>query len=207
MERNVAARKGGKRRSNPSAPDASTPTTGGSRKRTARPDGDEQEITSPQKAMEKKTSEHKAGEEETEDNLQYEDPFPDSSEDEDIEEEDEMVEEGRELEEGLEEEDDEEGEGTIREGGFELVDEDDEEEEDDKPKKVWRPDVNQLGADEVLDYDSTTYDMMHPLNVEWPCLSFDILLDKEGYERTKVRLAQMHLHRSVIFNFQISGHY
>lgn len=185
MERNVAARKGGKRRSNPSAPDASTPTTGGSRKRTARPDGDEQEITSPQKAMEKKTSEHKAGEEETEDNLQYEDPFPDSSEDEDIEEEDEMVEEGRELEEGLEEEDDEEGEGTIREGGFELVDEDDEEEEDDKPKKVWRPDVNQLGADEVLDYDSTTYDMMHPLNVEWPCLSFDILLDKEGYERTK----------------------
>jgi len=42
-----------------------------------------------------------------------------------------------------------------------------------------------LGSDEVLDYDSSTYDMLHPLNVEWPCLSFDILLDKEGYERTK----------------------
>jgi hypothetical protein len=186
MDRRIAAKRG--KRRNPATTtqttDAGQPV-GKKRNTETRPDGDE--MTSPHKTAEKRTSEEKGEEEESEDNLQYEDPFPDSEEEEDGLEEDEM-EEGRELEEGLEEEE----EGTIKEGGFELVEEE-EEQEDDKPKKVWRPDVNQLGADEVLDYDSTTYDMMHPLNVEWPCLSFDILLDKEGYERTKVRKSPMRI--------------
>ena len=32
-----------------------------------------------------------------------------------------------------------------------------------------------LAEGEVLDYDSGAYEMLHQMNVEWPCLSFDIL--------------------------------
>eukprot|EP00276_Gloeochaete_wittrockiana_P013344 CAMPEP_0184333682 /NCGR_PEP_ID=MMETSP1089-20130417/2631_1 /TAXON_ID=38269 ORGANISM="Gloeochaete wittrockiana, Strain SAG46.84" /NCGR_SAMPLE_ID=MMETSP1089 /ASSEMBLY_ACC=CAM_ASM_000445 /LENGTH=513 /DNA_ID=CAMNT_0026657609 /DNA_START=47 /DNA_END=1588 /DNA_ORIENTATION=+ len=52
-------------------------------------------------------------------------------------------------------------------------------------KQVWRPGVDELGADEELDYDSSTYEMFHRLHVEWPCLSFDIIRDNLGIHRTK----------------------
>ena len=32
-----------------------------------------------------------------------------------------------------------------------------------------------LADGEVLDYDPSTYDMLHSLDVDWPCLSFDYL--------------------------------
>lgn len=38
---------------------------------------------------------------------------------------------------------------------------------------------------DVLDYDSKAYDMMHAMNVEWPCLSFDIVPDSLGSNRSK----------------------
>lgn len=46
--------------------------------------------------------------------------------------------------------------------------------------------MNALEEDEVMDYDSSAYDMHHKLSVEWPCLSFDILPDQLGAVRTKV---------------------
>jgi ribosome assembly protein RRB1 len=36
---------------------------------------------------------------------------------------------------------------------------------------------------EVLVVDQSTYDMLHQMNVEWPCLSFDVIKDKLGSGR------------------------
>lgn len=44
----------------------------------------------------------------------------------------------------------------------------------------------ELGEDEVLVADMSTYVMLHPVQVEWPCLSFDILRDGLGATRTNV---------------------
>jgi ribosome assembly protein RRB1 len=52
-------------------------------------------------------------------------------------------------------------------------------------KQVWLP-GNKLNPGEVLECDMTAYEMLHPMKVEWPCLSFDILPDKLGVQRTKV---------------------
>jgi ribosome assembly protein RRB1 len=30
--------------------------------------------------------------------------------------------------------------------------------------------------------------MLHRMNLEWPCLSFDIIRDNLGYQRTKVQI-------------------
>merc|ERR1711879_185133 len=59
--------------------------------------------------------------------------------------------------------------------------------DDDQPEtvKVWRPNVDQLAPDEVLEYDSEAYDLFHVLKSDWPCLSLDIINDKLGHQRTK----------------------
>ena len=54
------------------------------------------------------------------------------------------------------------------------------------PKQVYRPGVDKLDEGEVLDYDSGAYKLYHAMNVEWPCLSFDIIEDRLGQGRTKV---------------------
>jgi hypothetical protein len=38
-----------------------------------------------------------------------------------------------------------------------------------------------------LEYDSTAYDMIHFMKVEWPCLSFDVIADALGSNRQRVR--------------------
>jgi ribosome assembly protein RRB1 len=45
------------------------------------------------------------------------------------------------------------------------------------------PGRNKLGADEVLQPDFSTYEMLHSLDAPWPCLSFDIVRDNLGDER------------------------
>eukprot|EP01116_Phalansterium_solitarium_P024386 TRINITY_DN8930_c0_g1_i1.p1 TRINITY_DN8930_c0_g1~~TRINITY_DN8930_c0_g1_i1.p1 ORF type:complete len:189 (-),score=18.03 TRINITY_DN8930_c0_g1_i1:777-1343(-) len=98
--------------------------------------------------------------------IQAEDPFEDEfSEDENAEWED--VPEGE-------------------DNGMEVEDEKDE--DDAKatvPTKTFRPGVDKLAEDEVLEVDPTAYDMLHSLTMEYPCLSFDILPDKLGMHRTK----------------------
>ena len=60
--------------------------------------------------------------------------------------------------------------------------------DDESPEtvKVWRPNVDQLAPDEVLEYDSNAYDLFHVLKSDWPCLSLDIVHDKLGHQRTNV---------------------
>jgi len=51
---------------------------------------------------------------------------------------------------------------------------------------VWRAGVDPIAEDEELDYDSSAYNMLHRLRVDWPCLSFDIVRDPLGNYRSKV---------------------
>jgi len=62
---------------------------------------------------------------------------------------------------------------------------DDEDEENLPPAKVWHPGVGEEAESKDLDYDSTAYTAFHRLNVEWPCLTFDVLQDSLGPFRTK----------------------
>ena len=39
---------------------------------------------------------------------------------------------------------------------------------------------------EVLEADQSAYEMLHSMNVKWPCLSFDILHDNLGEDRKTV---------------------
>lgn len=58
------------------------------------------------------------------------------------------------------------------------------EDEDEAPPA---PDVylpgHKLAEDEVLEADQSVYEMLHQMNVPWPCLSFDILRDNLGDNR------------------------
>ncbi|KAL1919021.1 uncharacterized protein VTP21DRAFT_2402 [Calcarisporiella thermophila] len=60
-----------------------------------------------------------------------------------------------------------------------------EEEEEEKPEdvRVYLP-GQKLEKDEVLEVDQSVYVMLHKMNVKWPCLSFDVLWDRLGDERS-----------------------
>ena len=58
----------------------------------------------------------------------------------------------------------------------------DKEEEDGKDLRVYLP-GQALGEGEVLEADQSAYEMLHSMNVQWPCLSFDVLWDQLGDER------------------------
>ncbi|KAA1468050.1 glutamate-rich WD repeat-containing protein [Dentipellis sp. KUC8613] len=61
------------------------------------------------------------------------------------------------------------------------------EESDEKPPapSVFIPGVHTLGKDEILEADDSVYIMRHSMNVNWPCLSFDVLRDNLGDERQR----------------------
>jgi len=98
---------------------------------------------------------------------------------------------------GGEEEDDDEGESDAEE---EILDEEtaarvaaEEEAAEEAARKttkyVWRPSADPLNEDEKLDYDSSAYNLLHRMRVDWPCLSFDVLPDQLGAFRTKYPLS------------------
>jgi len=62
---------------------------------------------------------------------------------------------------------------------------DDDDEEDNAPTEAWNPMDRPLEEGEHLNYDSGAYTMYHSLRPEWPCLSFDIIRDNLGGQRTK----------------------
>lgn len=61
------------------------------------------------------------------------------------------------------------------------------EETEEKPPapSVYIPGVHTLGKDEILEADDSVYIMRHTLNVNWPCLSFDVLRDNLGDQRQR----------------------
>jgi hypothetical protein len=52
-------------------------------------------------------------------------------------------------------------------------------------KRVYLPGAG-LDDGQELEVDMSTYDMLHSVNVEWPCLSFDFVRDSLGEGRRKV---------------------
>jgi len=95
--------------------------------------------------------------EEKVDDMRFEDPFEDEFEKEDVS----MAVDGNE-------------DAEMADGDSKQVE-----------KKVWMPGVNEMEDGEALEYDSTAYDTYHKLNVQWPCLSFDIMTDSLGAFRRK----------------------
>jgi ribosome assembly protein RRB1 len=90
-----------------------------------------------------------------------------------------QVEKGIEFDDPFEDEFDDQSElehNSNKEEEEEEEDEEEEEEEDcqEEELKVYVPGLPLL-PDEILAVDPSAYDMLHSLNVEWPCLSFDIL--------------------------------
>ncbi|KAF8167698.1 glutamate-rich WD repeat containing [Crassisporium funariophilum] len=61
------------------------------------------------------------------------------------------------------------------------------EESDEQPEapQVFIPGTHVLGKDEILEPDDSVYIMRHSMNVNWPCLSFDVLRDNLGDERQR----------------------
>ena len=61
------------------------------------------------------------------------------------------------------------------------------EESDEPPQapQVFIPGTHVLGNAEVLEADDSVYIMRHSMNVNCPCLSFDILRDNLGDERQR----------------------
>lgn len=99
--------------------------------------------------------------EEVEEDLEFEDEWSDEYEEEDI-----VNPEDAELEDGM------------------HVDKEDEDEgEQEKKVEAFIPGRHKLAQGEVLEPDNSAYHMLHSLNVEWPCLSFDILPDNLGNDR------------------------
>ena len=62
--------------------------------------------------------------------------------------------------------------------------EEDQEEEMKDAFDVYLP-GNELKEDEELVVDPSAYEMLHPLSMEWPCLSFDLIQDRLGMNRSK----------------------
>ncbi|KAJ8521980.1 hypothetical protein ONZ45_g1368 [Pleurotus djamor] len=60
-----------------------------------------------------------------------------------------------------------------------------ESEEQPPAPSTFIPGKHTLSADEILEADDSVYIMRHSLNVNWPCLSFDVLRDSLGDERQR----------------------
>ncbi|KDQ63336.1 hypothetical protein JAAARDRAFT_29356 [Jaapia argillacea MUCL 33604] len=89
-------------------------------------------------------------------------------------------------------EDEIESDEDVRDGGEDGMDVDEEvlpaiEDTEDQPpaKDVYLPGTHVLGKDEILEADDSVYEMRHSMNVNWPCLSFDILRDSLGDQRQR----------------------
>lgn len=97
---------------------------------------------------------------------EFEDAFEDEFEEESVE--------GSEAGEGME------IDGVKVDGEIQRPEGDDDEEEEPETK-VYIPGVGEaLPEGQTLEPDQSAYEMLHRLNVTWPCLSFDILQDHLG---------------------------
>ena len=99
------------------------------------------------------------------------------------------------------EEDDEEDEDEDEESsddGEEIVEGDEGEEEGEEPTamdgcnaqvegRLWRA-GDTLAEGETLEFDSAAYEMLHRMHTDWPCLTFDVVQDGLGQQRTKFPL-------------------
>ena len=62
---------------------------------------------------------------------------------------------------------------------------DEEEEEEQEDTQAYLPSAHPDAKNVQLEPDQSAYEMLHRLNVTWPCLSFDVLQDALGSERSQ----------------------
>lgn len=136
-------------------PSTAVPSKAKKRERSRGPPGAEEE-NSKLRDPASRTAEHEKAAAEGERALQeeFEDPFGDEFESEDCYEDD--------------------GEGEEEEDDVDM---------EEGPKAVFRPGIDHLEDGEQLDVDMSSYDMLHRAQVDWPCLSFDIMPDTLGMNR------------------------
>ena len=128
--------------------------------------------------------------------LEFEDPFGDEFEEEQLDDE---------IEHNFEDEDvdrDDNEEISEQNKPIKRTDKLATNDEDHAPKQVWRPGIDQIAEGEALEYDPSAYVMYHSLQTEWPCLSFDILKDDLGESRQRVRI----MRPTLFLTFVISYH-
>lgn len=77
-------------------------------------------------------------------------------------------------------------EEEIPEDGDEMDIGEDDEEEEKIETIVFKPGIDELKPDEELDFKNEAYTALHRMRLEWPCLSFDFIRDDMGNNRTKV---------------------
>lgn len=79
---------------------------------------------------------------------------------------------------------DSEGEDAMEDGQApQKIEELDGQEKLDQPEIYLPHRSKPLGPDEVLEADPTVYEMLHNVNMPWPCLTIDIVPDSLGNER------------------------
>lgn len=125
--------------------------------------------------------------EEEEEELVFEDPFGDEFDPEDVDAMNAQQQQGGDDD---DDEEEEEGDGTDskeRDGAAGAMDVIPEGTAPAAPAetKVWRAGVDELAEGDELEYDSTAYHMYHSLRPEWPCLSFDVIRDSLGANRSR----------------------
>jgi ribosome assembly protein RRB1 len=98
----------------------------------------------------------------------------DEEDDDDDEEEEESSDDGEEIVEG--EEGEEGDEAAAMDGCNAQVE-----------GRLWRA-GDTLAEGETLEFDSAAYDMLHRMHTDWPCLTFDVVQDGLGQQRTKFPL-------------------
>jgi ribosome assembly protein RRB1 len=103
--------------------------------------------------------------EETMDNLNFEDPFEDEYNEDGVE----TVDCKEDAEEGAD--------GEASDATSDMVDAP-------AATQAWTP-GDAIKDDEVLEFDASAYTMYHALRPEWPCLSFAIIHDEFGENRTR----------------------
>lgn len=96
-----------------------------------------------------------------------------------------------------EEDDDDDEEEESSDDGEEIVEGEEGEEGDEAAAmdgcnaqvegRLWRA-GDTLAEGETLEFDSAAYDMLHRMHTDWPCLTFDVVQDGLGQQRTKFPL-------------------
>jgi Histone-binding protein RBBP4 or subunit C of CAF1 complex len=127
--------------------------------------------------------------------LEFEDPFGDEFEEEQLDDE---------IEQNFDDEDadlDDNEEVSDKSKPVKRTDNSATIDDNHAPKQVWRPGIDQIAEGEALEYDPSAYVMYHSLQTEWPCLSFDILKDDLGESRQRVRTPTLSFYQTFVIHY------
>lgn len=105
----------------------------------------------------------------------FEDPYGD-----DFESDGEIIQ----MDDDMEDEDDDEVLEKAQQKAQDIVQKENEETPENGKSQIYLPHLQKpLGENEVLEADPTVYEMLHTMQLPWPCMTVDIVPDTNGNER------------------------